>query len=183
MPKQACAAAKGITANADAPLSTEAINYLANARDELKSKLQALKQTWRFDEQERWGFDQLTGDFRLEFGDRKEFHADGQILGSYSESGGTWEWAWHNPYVAPPIARDSQLVKETCERLGFTIASPGVVSVPHEQVVEDLCALGLKASDSIGVFRGLAGPVEVMILLKNPRVVEKAAKVSRKKAA
>lgn len=183
MSKPSAATRNGIAGNADAPLSTEATDYLAAAHDELKSSQRALKQDWRFDEQERWGFDQLSGDFRLEFGDRKEFHADGQILGSYSESAATWEWAWHNPYVAPPIARDSRIAKETCERLGITVAAQGVVPVPHEQMVEDLCALGLKASGSIGLFRGSAGPVEVMILLKNPRVVEKAAKVSRKKAA
>jgi hypothetical protein len=58
--------------------------------------------------------------------------------------------------------------------------------VPNEDFVSFFCAIGLKATGSVGVFRGSAGPVDVMILLKNPRVVAKAVKavkVSKKKAA
>jgi len=164
-------------------LSPEADKYLAEALEEFNVKQRAMKQEWRFDSYERWGFEQHSGTFRLEFSDGKQLLAEGQILGSYSATGNSWEWAWHNPYVAPAIARDSKTVQQVGEQLGLPYVTTGVVPVPDENLISFLCAFGLKATNSVGVFRGAAGPVDVMILLKNPRVAEKAPKVSRKKAA
>jgi hypothetical protein len=167
----------------DAPLSPEADQFLAEAMEEFNTKQDALDRDWHFDDHKQWGFDQLSGVFRLELGNSTEFQADGQILGSYSPSNASWEWAWHNPYVDPAVARDSKAVKELGERLGLAYATTGMIPVPGEELVSYLCAIGLKATGSLGVFRGTAGPVEVMILLKNPRMAKKAAKVSRKKVA
>jgi hypothetical protein len=167
----------------DAPLSPEADQYLAKAMKEFDAKQDALNREWHFDDYKQWGFDQLSGVFRLEFADGTEFQADGQILGSYAAATESWQWAWHNPYVDPSIARDSKTVKELGERLGLSYAATGMVPVPSEEFVSYLCAIGLKATGSLGVFRGAAGPIEVMILLKNPRLVKKAVKAPRKKAA
>ncbi len=164
-------------------LSPEADQFLASATEEFNQRQKAMSEEWHFDSYKQWGFDQLSGTFRIEFENGRQLHADGQILGSYSATGNSWEWGWHNPYVDPAIARDSKLVKETGERLGLEYATTGMVPVPDEEFVSFLCAIGLKATGSIGVFRGSAGPIDVMILLKNPRWVEKTAKASRKKAA
>lgn len=167
-------------------LTPEAETYLAQALEEFNAKQQVMKRDWHFDEYERWGFEQLSGAFRLEFGDGRQLLAEGQILGSYSATGNSWEWGWHNPYVDPAIARGSKSVKEAGEKLGLPYVTAGVVPVPNEHFISFLCAIGLKATDSAGVFRGSAGPVDVIILLRNPRVAEKAIKTvraSRKKAA
>ncbi len=166
-----------------ANLSPEADQFLSHAMELFNERQRSLQREWRFDSYKQWGFEQLSGTFRIEYEDGKQLHADGQILGSYSSSGPSWEWGWHNPYVDPAIARDSKLVKELGERLGINYLTTGTVPVPDEQFLSFLCAVGLKATGSVGVFRGSAGPIEVMILLKNLRAVEKAAKVSRKKAA
>jgi hypothetical protein len=81
------------------------------------------------------------------------------------------------------MARESKKVKETGERLGLSYTAAGMVPVPGQEFVSYLCAIGLKATGALGVFRGEAGPIEVMILLKNPRVAKKAVKASKKKAA
>ena len=167
----------------DGPLSPEADQFLAEATAEFETKQAALDRDWRFDDFKQWGFEQLSGTFRLEFADGTEFQADGQILGSYSDNEKSWEWAWHNPYVDPSIARDSKTVKELGERLGLSYTAAGTMPVPGDEFVSYLSAIGLKATDSIGVFRGTAGPIDVLILLKNPRTAKKAAKASRKKAA
>ena len=166
-----------------ANLSPEADQFLSTAMELFNERQRALRKEWQFDSYKQWGFDQLSGTFRIEFEDGRQLHADGQILGSYSSSGQSWEWGWHNPYVDPAIARDSRAVKELGGRFGLDYLTSGTVPVPDEQFISFLCAVGLKATDSAGVFRGSAGPIEVMILLKNLRAVEKAAKVSRKKAA
>jgi len=167
----------------DGPLSPEADKFLAEATDEFETKQAALDRDWHFDSFKQWGFDQVSGIFRLEFDAGKEFQADGQILGSYAEAGKSWEWGWHNPYVDASIARDSKVVREVGERLGLSYLTAGTVPVPGDEFISYLCAIGLKATESIGVFRGPAGPIDVMILIKNPRLVEKAVKASKKKAA
>lgn len=164
-------------------LSPEADQFVAAAMEEFNARQRALREQWRFDQYKQWGFEQISGTFRIEFEDGKQLLADGQILGSYSASGESWEWGWHNPYVDPAIARDSRKVKDLGERFGLACVTTGTIPIPNEEFISFLCAIGLKATDSVGVFRGSAGPIEVMILLKNLRVVEKAAKASRKKAA
>src|SRR5215510_5315738 len=157
----------------DAPLSPEADKFLAEATEEFNVKQAALDRDWHFDKYKQWGFDQLSGVFRLEFEDGTEFQADGQILGSFSPANNSWEWAWHNPYVDSSMSRESRKVKEVGERLGLSYTAAGMVPVPGEEFVSYLCAIGLKATGALGIFRGAAGPIEVMILLKNPRKVKK----------
>ena len=83
----------------------------------------------------------------------------------------------------PSIAKASRTVQEVGERLGLSYTASGMIPVPGEELISYLCAIGLKATGSLGVFRGAAGPIEVIILLKNPRTVKKAVKAPRKKAA
>jgi hypothetical protein len=172
-----------LAADLGGPLSPEADQFLAEATAEFDTKQAALDRDWHFNDFKQWGFDQLSGTFRLEFDNGTEFQAEGQILGSYSDDDQSWEWAWHNPYVSDAVARDSREVKKLGERLGLSYATTGKIPVPGEEFISFLCAIGLKATGSLGIFRGTAGPIDVMILLKNPRTVKKAAKASRKKAA
>jgi hypothetical protein len=168
-----------------APLSPEADKLLGAAVKEFERKQQKLDADWGFDSYQQWGFDQLSGTFRLEFESGDQVHADGQILGSYASNNGSWEWAWNNPFVDSSMARDSQLVKQEGERLGISFLHTGPIDVPNEKFVSYLCAVGVKLTGSSGAFRGTAGPIDVVILLKNPRRVKKAAKAPRtlKKAA
>ena len=169
----------------EAPLSPEAGVLLGSAVKEFERKQAKLDANWGFDSYKQWGFDQLSGTFRLEFEEDDQVHADGQILGSYASNNGSWEWAWNNPFVDASMARDSQLVKKEGERLGISFLHTGPIEVPNDQFLSYLCAVGVKFTGSVGAFRGTAGPIDVVILLKNPRRVKKAAKAPKtlKKAA
>ena len=158
-----------------APLSPEADKYLGEATAEFNTKQEALRREWRFDTYKNWGYDQFSGILRLDFADGAQFNADGQILGSYAAGNHSWEWAWNNPHVETAMTRDSQMVKEAGKRLGISYLVTGMVPAPNEEFVSYLCAIGLKATNSIGVFRGKAGPIAVMIILKNPRWTKKPA--------
>jgi len=153
----------------DAPLSSEADRFLGKATEEFNKKQEALRRDWRFDSYKQWGYDQFSGILKLDFEDGSQFNADGQILGSYAAGDHSWEWAWNNPNVEAAMTRDSQLVKQLGERLGISYLVAGKVPVPGEKFVSYLCAIGLKATDSIGLFRGKAGPIDVMLTLKNAR--------------
>ncbi|MCD6051345.1 MAG: hypothetical protein K0Q55_2749 [Verrucomicrobia bacterium] len=159
----------------DAPLSPEADKYLAAATAEFNTKQAALRKDWRLDSYKQWGFDQFSGVLNLDFKNGAQFSADGQILGSYSADGHSWEWAWNNPNVEAAMTRDSKLVKKVGKRFGIGYLVAGMIPAPGEEFVSYLCAIGIKATDSIGVFRGKAGPIDVMITLKNARWTKKAA--------
>jgi hypothetical protein len=158
----------------DAPLSPKADKFLAEATAEFKTKQETLTRDWRFGTGKQWGFDQVSGLFKLDFADGAQFQADGQILGSYFAARNSWEWAWNNPHVAPAMAQDSKAVKEVGERLDIAYLVEPMVAVPSEPFASYLAAIGVKATDSIGVYRGKSGPVEVFITLKNPRWAKKA---------
>jgi hypothetical protein len=157
----------------DAPLSPEADKFLGTATEEFNVKQEALRRDWRFDSYKQWAYDQFGGVLKLDFKDGAQFLADRQILGSYAAGSHSWEWAWNNPHVEDSMKRDSQLVKQLGERLDIEYLVAGMVPVPAETFVSYLCAIGIKATDSIGVFRGKAGPIDVLIMLKNPRWAKK----------
>jgi hypothetical protein len=73
------------------------------------------------------------------------------------------------------MARDANLVKQLGEKLGIAYLQQGMIPLPDGQFVSYLCAIGLKATNSIGVYRGACNPVDVIILLKNPRWAKQAA--------
>jgi hypothetical protein len=163
----------------DAPLTPEADEFLAQATAEFNQKQKALKTNWRFGQHKQWGFDQQSGILKLEFADGAELHFDGQILGSYSPSQHSWEWAWNNPWVEAAMARDSRQVKKLGDRFNIAYLQAGLVPLPDGQFVSYLCSIGLKATDSVGVYRGQCDPVDVIILLKKPRWA-KPARAKRK---
>lgn len=159
----------------NAPLSPEADKYLGEAAAEFNTKQNMLRRDWRFDAYKQWRYDQFSGILKLDFADGAEFCADAQILGSYAAANHSWEWAWNNPNVEVPMTRDSQLVKQLGERLGIAYLVSGTVLAPTEEFVSFLCAIGIKATDSIGAFRGKAGPIAVVLTLKNARWTKTAA--------
>ena len=136
-----------------APLSAEADQFLAQATAEFNARQKALDAEWLADFKQ-WGFDQRSGIFRLQFRDDTEAHFDGQILGSYSAAENTWEWAWNNPWVEADMARDSHLVRDLGRRLAIDYLRQGMIPLPDGQFVSHFCAIALKATQSLGVYRG-----------------------------
>jgi len=161
--------------NFDTPLSPEADKFLAEATAEFNAKQEALRRDWRFEKAAQWAYDQVSGILKLDFNDGAQFQADGQILGSYSAGGGSWEWAWNNPHVEAAMAKDSKLVKQIGERLGIAYLIAPMIPVPAEDFAAYLAAIGVKATGAIGVYRGKAGPIDVFITLKRPRWAKKTA--------
>jgi hypothetical protein len=105
----------------------------------------------------------------LKLADGTRVLADGQILGSYSPRDGSWEWAWNNPNVEAGVARASHKVKELGKRLNIAYLVRGKGNMPGGVLVSYLCAIGVKATESDGVFKGNAGPIEVHLLVTNLR--------------
>ena len=167
--------------NFDAPLSPEADKFLAEATAEFNAKQETLKRDWRFDAFQRWEYDDKKGILKLSFKDGAELQADGQLLGTYSPSGHSFEWAWNSPHFGNSITRGSKLVKKRGEELGIAYLQTGMVPVPGEVFLSYLVAIGSKVTGSLGIFRADGGGVDVLITVKNARWTKKPAKAKRRR--
>ena len=150
-------------------LSPEADRFLAEATKEFNAKQDVLMKEWRFDSFEGWSYDAETGVLALEFSDGKSLVADGQLLGTFSVSDNTFEWAWNSPHFNDTITRDSKLVKDVGKKLQISYTQVGMLPIPGEAFLSYICAIGLKGSDSLGMFRGHDDVVHPLIMIKNPR--------------
>ena len=150
-------------------LSPEADAFLAASMSEFNLKQTALASDWSFTNYEKWDFDQYSGMLVLTLADGSRVLADGQILGSHSSRGGSWEWAWNNPNVEAKMATASYKLKELGSRLGISYLVHGKIPVEGDALISYLCATGVKATDSDGAFMGSAGPINVYLLVSNMR--------------
>ncbi len=152
------------------PLSPEADRFLAEALREYGEKEEALERAWRLSEGVECGLDDKTCTFWLRLEDGTRWEADAQILGSYDEEEETWQWAWSNPNCTEALTRDSHKVRVTGERLDiWYLHELGQHPVPGPEFVAYLCSIGMKATDSTGIFESHQDPVVAFILLKNLR--------------
>lgn len=156
--------------DSDAELSPEADKFLKAALEEFNAKQKVLQERWGFGTALNWGLEQEEGIFRLDFENNKQVQAAAQILGTYSEKDQEFEWAWNNPNVVRALKRDSREVRKIGKRLGIAYLQAGITPVAGEQGLSYYCSIGVKAAGSEGVYRGAAGPVDVIILLKELRL-------------
>ena len=162
------------TANPDSdpPLSPEADKFLAHAGAEYEEKKAALEQgEWRLASCAEWGFDMDAGVVSVGFEDGSQWQADGQLLGSFNPEDQTFQWAWDNPNISEQLTRDSRIVKELgeCFGLPYLLAGGGCFSIPSPEFVAFLCAIALKATDSVGVMEADNEGMVSFIMLKNLR--------------
>jgi hypothetical protein len=118
----------------------------------------------------RWEFDPGTGRLDLHYEDGSRIVAMGQLLGTYSVSGGTFEWAWNSPHFKrSELSRDSKRVRALGKELDIGYLQAGMVPVPGDVFLSFLCGIGLKTAGAEGVFRGSAGDVHPILLLTDIR--------------
>ena len=160
---------KSIPLEFSVPLSQDANNFLEKATMEFDAKQTDLENNWRFSTYTQWSYDPSLGLLKLEYSDGSSLLADGQLLGTFCVSDKTFEWAWNNSNFDIAIIKDSKNVKVVGEKLGITYLQVGMIPLPDEVFLSYVCAIGLKVSDSVGMFRGSEGDVHPMIMIKNLR--------------
>lgn len=152
------------------PLSPEADKFLADALQEYGQKEDALEQGWRLSQCAEYALNDQTGLFHIKLNDGTAWEADAQILGSYNEDDHTWQWAWGNTDCAGVWSRDSQIVRETGKRLDISyLHELPMQPMPGPEFVAYLCAVGMKASGSTGMFEAHQGSIVIFVMLKNLR--------------
>src|SRR5262245_1522446 len=134
-------------------LSPEADQFLAEAAQGFNAAQRALEEHWNFSTYVRWGYDPNTGVLETHYRDGSTLRAEGQLLGTYSVEGKSFEWAWNSPHFKrAPIASDSRRVREAGKALGIRYLDEGMIPVPSEVALSYLCGIGLKVTGAQGVF-------------------------------
>jgi len=77
--------------------------FLADAMNYLKSQQQRLEKEFRLGHWERWFYDQKSGTITFSSAGEAGVIADMQVVGSTSNSSGTWLWSWDNPSILPDV--------------------------------------------------------------------------------
>ena len=155
--------------NPNAPLSAEAEKYIAEATAEFNAKQEALRRHWRFGSFNHLEYDETKGILKLGFSDGAELQADGQLLGTYSPAGCSFEWAWNSPRFNDSVTRASKQVKNLGKYLGIAHLHIGTVPVPSDDILAYYVAIGAKATESAGVLTARRGEVEMVIAVMNPQ--------------
>jgi hypothetical protein len=158
--------------NFDQRLSPEADKFLANAGVEYEAKKEALEQgEWRLCSCAEWGFDMDAAVVTVRFEDGSEWRAEGQVLGTFNPEDETFQWGWDNPNFSKQLTRDSRLVKKVGERfsLQYLLMEGGCFPIPGPDFVAYLCAIALKATNSVGVMEADEEGTVGFIMLKNLR--------------
>lgn len=85
--------------------------FLKKAQDTLIVKQEQFINQFDINSYSDWYYDQPSGVFTLSKNGEELFFKY-QSIGSYSESSGTWQWAWANNYTYPDVKSDSFKIKE-----------------------------------------------------------------------
>ncbi len=124
-----------------------------------------------------WGFDPESATVTVAFADGSQWQAAAQFLGTYAIEEQTWQWAWDSPDMGEVLSRDSQKVRELGKRfgIGYLQLGGGSFPLPGKQFAQYLCAIGLKATDSVGIMEAGSGSVVGFVLLKDLRWTKAAS--------
>ena len=80
--------------------------FLDDCRTELKEKIAAIQREWDLPKFSRFDFDQDKGELIFSSGMPLPVVCQVQIIGSFSTTDQTWEWAWNNPYIEDKLKVD-----------------------------------------------------------------------------
>jgi hypothetical protein len=130
----------------------EGLGMLLLQGEDMIGQLARAHMSWGLGSADQWGLDQRTGTITWTFPD-KTATAPAQILGSWSPSSSTWQWAWANKSILPGMSRDARAVRDWAEAHGHAaLAAPALEA--DEQTADTLAALAVRITNATGYYRG-----------------------------
>jgi hypothetical protein len=92
--------------------------------------------------------DMDSGEVTYHFADGRRVVADMYILGSWSRSAKSWEWAWNNPNVPEGLKHGAARVREIGAQVGVEEMTWGFVPAPEVHMGAWMAGLAAKALDT-----------------------------------
>ena len=115
-------------------------------------------------DQADWLLDQDAG--TITFGG--EMVCAAQVLGTQSDTEGTWLWAWANPSVPEAVRNDAELVRDFGERQGIAMFTEAEHRIGSSLPPEMLALIASELTDADGYYRGPYEGGAVLVLLRLP---------------
>jgi hypothetical protein len=150
---------KSTTTENESPAFAE---LLADCVAKFEGKQDSAAKKWGIGTFERWELDQNQGILRFANTDGSGLETEAQVIGSFDPINSSWEWAWHNPYVADPLKTDVLKVKAYGETHQFPSLTTGKF-IANESIANGMAAIALKVAGGDSVFPGRAADIVVMI--------------------
>jgi hypothetical protein len=135
--------------------------FLEGSMEGLRLQTEGHQNTWQFGREERWDFDQNSGELVFMFPDMIA-KAPAQIIGTFDAETNTWLWAWANQSIAELLKRDALQVLDygkQCSIARLTTAKWAATEMDAWQMT----ALANRICSSNGAYRGPAGATSVFM--------------------
>jgi hypothetical protein len=159
-------------------LTPEAGAFVLAARERYAAEADRLRSEWKVDQATSMGADLETGLVTYQFADGRQVLADIYVLGSWSRSAKSWEWAWKNPNVPDALKQGANRVREIGEKLGLEEMTVGFVpahQVEHGAFLAALAANALQTGGVLPLPPEADAEVVVFVALQNLRTVQSTA--------
>ena len=155
--------------------SPEATAFIDAAHERYELEAERLRTQWKLDQAASMNADLESGVTTYHFADGRRVIADIYVLGSWSRSAKSWEWAWNNPNVPAALKHGADRVREVGQEIGIDEMTWGFVPAPEVHMGTWMAALAAKALDTGGVLPlppEADAEVVLFIALQNIRVVQ-----------
>ncbi|ANZ21551.1 hypothetical protein SNOUR_41615 [Streptomyces noursei ATCC 11455] len=139
----------------------EGLSTLLLQGEDMIDQLARAHMSWGLGSADRWGLDQRTGTITWTFPD-KTATAQAQILGSWSPTASSWQWAWANDSILPELSQDACTVRDWAAAHGHDALAAQQVEA-DEQMAGTLAALSVRITNAVGFYRGVGATSVVMI--------------------
>lgn len=150
----------------DAVMSESALEkFMETAQAEMNAKNQKANELWKLDEMERFDLDQPTQTMVFTRGEQK-LSCKAQIIGSYSKTKKTWLWAWADPSVEEPMAREATGVSNFGKRNQVSKFTNKEWPAT-EADAWTMAAVARKLSDAEAVYRAPHDDIYVFLTLRD----------------
>jgi hypothetical protein len=160
------------------PLSVEAAAFIQAARERYELEASRLRTEWQLDQAASMNADLATGVATYQFADGRSVVADLYVLGSWSRSAQSWEWAWNNPNVPAALKHGADRVRDIGQEIGIAEMTSGFVPAPTVDTGTWMAALAAKALETGGVVPlppEADADVVLFVALQNLRLVQTSA--------
>ena len=146
--------------------------FLEGSMEGLRLQIEGHQNTWQFGREERWDFDQNSGELIFTFPD-KIAKAPAQIIGSFDSKTSTWLWAWANKSIAGALKRDALRVLEFGTERGIVRLTTAKREA-DEMESWRMTALANRICSSNGAYRGPVGATLVFMTFGEVQLAKRA---------
>jgi hypothetical protein len=128
----------------------------------LQERQAACEEAWGLGRCDRWDANLEEGWIRFAHQDGRVITAPVQVVGSYSQSDSSWEWAWNNPNVEPRLAKHAELARDYAAEFKLKQFTSPILTCSEGDAWQ-FAAVACLVGEADGVYRAPFGDLLVFL--------------------